>query len=127
MASTIQQQLTYHTKQAVKEIYGADLPDNQITIQETRKEFDGQLTVVVFPITRFSRKSPEATGNDIGAYLLRQLPELTAFNTIKGFLNLSLSDAYWISLFTTAVMQEKFGLFPANEIGRASCRERVYD
>ncbi|HWK59639.1 MAG TPA: arginine--tRNA ligase [Parapedobacter sp.] len=114
MGNTIQQQLIHHTKQAVKELYGADLPDHQITIQETRKEFEGQLTIVVFPITRFSGKSPEATGNDIGTYLLKQLPQLTAFNTIKGFLNLSLSDAYWISLFTTAIMQEKFGLFPAN-------------
>lgn len=114
MGNTIQQQLIHHTKQAVKELYGADLPDQQISIQETRKEFEGQLTIVVFPITRFSKKSPEATGNDIGNYLLEQLPQLTAFNTIKGFLNLSLSDAYWTSLFTTAIMQEKFGLFPAN-------------
>jgi len=114
MISTIQQQLIYHTKQAVNELYGADVPDHQITIQETRKEFEGQLTIVVFPLTRFSRKSPEATGNDIGSYLLKQLPQLTAFNTIKGFLNLTLSDAYWTSLFTTAVMHEKFGQFPAN-------------
>src|SRR5690606_21900510 len=114
MISTIQQHLIYHTKQAVNELYGADVPDHQITIQETRKEFEGQLTIVVFPLTRFSRKSPEATGNDIGSYLLKQLPQLTSFNTIKGFLNLTLSDAYWTSLFTTAVMHEKFGQFPAN-------------
>ncbi|HWK98652.1 MAG TPA: arginine--tRNA ligase [Parapedobacter sp.] len=114
MSNTIQQQLIYYTKQAVNELYGADLPDHQITIQETRKEFEGQLTIVVFPMTRFSRKSPENTGNDIGSYLLKQLPQLTAFNTIKGFLNLTLSDAYWTSLFTTAVMHEKFGQFPAN-------------
>src|SRR5690606_5041798 len=114
MGNTIQQQLIHHTKQAVSELYGANLPDHQITIQETRKEFEGQLTIVVFPMTRFSRKSPEATGNDIGSYLLKRLPQLTAFNTIKGFLNLSLSDAYWTSLFTTDVMQEKFGQFPAN-------------
>src|SRR5690606_29335786 len=114
MGNTIQQQLIHHTKQAVKELYGAELPDHQIAIQETRKEFEGQLTLVVFPITRFSRKSPEATGHDIGTYLLEQLPPLTAFNTIQGFLNLSLSDAYWTSLFTTAVMHEKFGQFPAN-------------
>ncbi len=114
MASTIQQQLIYHTKQAIKELYDADLPDHQLAIQETRKEFEGQLTIVVFPMTRFSKKSPEATGNDIGVYLLEHLPELTAFNTIKGFLNLSLSDAYWTSLFTTVIRQERFGRFPAN-------------
>ncbi|MFB2118653.1 arginine--tRNA ligase [Parapedobacter sp. 2B3] len=114
MASTIQQQLIYHTKQAIRELYDADLPDHQLAIQETRKEFEGQLTIVVFPMTRFSKKSPEATGNDIGVYLLEHLPELTAFNTIKGFLNLSLSDAYWTSLFTTVIRQERFGRFPAN-------------
>lgn len=114
MGNTIQQQLIYHTKQAVNELYGADLPEQQITIQETRKEFEGQLTLVVFPITRFSKKSPEATGADIGNYLLEQLPQLTAFNTIKGFLNLSLSDAYWATLFSSSIMGETFGQFPAN-------------
>lgn len=114
MASTIQQELIYHTQQAVKELYGTDLPDNQINIQETRKEFEGQLTIVVFPITRLSKKSPEATGNDIGTYLMERLPQLTAFNTIKGFLNLSLSDTYWATLFTTVVMGERFGQFPSN-------------
>ncbi|MEC3880857.1 arginine--tRNA ligase [Parapedobacter sp. 10938] len=114
MSNTIEQQLIYYTKQAINELYGADLPEHQIAIQETRKEFEGQLTIVVFPMTRFSKKSPEATGNDIGSYLLEQLPQLTAFNTIKGFLNLSLSDAYWTSLFTTAIIHGKFGRFPSN-------------
>src|SRR5690606_35564710 len=114
MASTIQQQLIYHTQQAVKELYGADIPNHQITVQETRKEFEGQLTIVVFPITRFSEKSPEATAADIGTYLLSHLPQLSVFNTIRGFLNLSLSDAYWTTLFTTVVMEERFRQFPSN-------------
>ena len=114
MADTIQEQLIYHTTQAVKELYDSDLPVNQITLQETRKEFDGQITIVVFPITRFSKKSPEATGAEIGAYLQRQIESIAAFNTIKGFLNISLSDAYWTSLFTTQIAAEGFGLFPAN-------------
>ncbi|MBK1441741.1 arginine--tRNA ligase [Parapedobacter sp. ISTM3] len=114
MVNTIQQQLIYHTQQAVKALYDSDIPENQLTIQETRKEFEGQLTIVVFPITRFSKKSPEVTGAEIGAYLKEQLPELAAFNTIKGFLNLSLSDAYWTDVFKTHIIGESFGKFPSN-------------
>lgn len=114
MAQTIQQQLIYYTTQAVKELYGSELPVNQITLQETRKEFDGQITVVVFPITRFSKKSPEATGAEIGAYLKERIESIVAFNTIKGFLNICLSDVYWTALFTTQLAQEGFGLFPTN-------------
>ena len=114
MTNTIQQQLIHHTKQAVRELYHAEIPETQLTVQETRKEFEGQLTIVVFPITRFSRKSPEATGDEIGAYLQERMTELAAFNTIKGFLNLSLSDAYWITLFTTQVTRESFGVFPSS-------------
>lgn len=109
MADTIQLQLIHYTKQAVKDLYQSDIPENQITIQETRKEFDGQLTIIVFPITRFSRKSPEATGAEIGAYLQQRMADLAAFNTIKGFLNLSLSDGYWTDLFKTQVSLESFG------------------
>lgn len=114
MANTLQQQLILLTQQAVKTLYQAAIPENQLTIQETRKEFDGQLTLIVFPITRFSKKSPEATGAEIGAYLQQQLPELSAFNTIKGFLNLTLADAYWTGLFNAEIAQAAFGRFPAN-------------
>lgn len=114
MANTIQEQLIRYTQQAVKELYHADIPDNQVTIQETRKEFEGQLTIVVFPITRFSKKSPEVTGAEIGGYLQERLPELTAFNTVKGFLNLGLSDAYWADLFNTQIMRGDFGVFQPN-------------
>ncbi|MFC3197782.1 arginine--tRNA ligase [Parapedobacter deserti] len=114
MTNTIQHQLIHYTKQAVGELYQADIPENQITIQDTRKEFEGQLTIVVFPITRYSKKPPEETGNELGAYLQERMAELASFNTIKGFLNLSLSDSYWVNLFTTQVAQENFGAFPAN-------------
>ncbi|WP_353185927.1 arginine--tRNA ligase [Parapedobacter lycopersici] len=114
MTQTIQQQLIHHIKQAVKTLFEGDLPEGQITLQETRKEFEGQLTAVIFPITRFSRKSPEATGDAIGQYLMRHLPEITSFNTIKGFLNISLSDVYWATLFTTHISAEGFGRHPSN-------------
>ncbi|WP_257656762.1 arginine--tRNA ligase [Parapedobacter lycopersici] len=114
MTQTIQQQLIHHIKQAVKTLFDGDLPEGQITLQETRKEFEGQLTAVIFPITRFSRKSPEATGEAIGQYLMQHLPEITSFNTIKGFLNISLSDTYWATLFTTHISAEGFGRLPSN-------------
>ena len=114
MIQTIQQQLTQHIKEAVKTLFGGDLPDSQLALQETRKEFEGQLTAVVFPITRFSRKSPEATGEAIGQYLMARMPEIVAFNTIKGFLNISLSDTYWTTFFTTHIESEGFGRFPSN-------------
>src|SRR5690606_4175264 len=85
-----------------------------VTLQETRKEFDGHITIVVFPVTRFSKKSPEQTGAEIGEYLKQQLPEIAAFNVIKGFLNISLSDAYWIRLMNTTLIRPAFGSFPSN-------------
>ncbi len=114
MANTIQQQLIAYTKQAVKELYLSDIADQQISLQETRREFEGQLTLVTFPFTRFSKKAPELTGQEIGDYLLSRIPAIASFNVIKGFLNLSLTDAYWADLFTTQVAQNGFGVFAPN-------------
>src|SRR5690606_38937739 len=71
-------------------------------------------TVVVFPVTRFSKKSPEQTGTEIGEWLSRNVQEIQGFNVIKGFLNISLSDAYWISMVNTQLVNSAFGSFPAN-------------
>ena len=114
MANTIRQQLIDHTKQAIRELYQADVPDHQVTLQETRKEFEGQLTVVTFPFTRISKKGPEQTGQEIGDYLLSAVPEIASFNIIKGFLNISLTDAYWTALFTSEIAKEGFGTFAPN-------------
>jgi arginyl-tRNA synthetase len=114
MINAIQQQLIRYTKQAVSELYHSDVPDHQITLQETRKEFEGQLTIVTFPFTRFSKKTPELTGQEIGNYLLPRIPAIASFNVIKGFLNINLSDAYWADLFTTAIARESFGTFEPN-------------
>src|SRR5690606_25262966 len=85
-----------------------------LTLQETRREFDGQLTVVVFPITRFSRKSPEQTAQALGEWVQARLPEIGSFNVVKGFLNLVLTDDYWIGLFNGAIVDPDFGVFPPN-------------
>jgi len=114
MINAIQQQLIEYTKQAVRELYQSDVPDHQITLQETRKEFEGQWTIVTFPFTRFSKKTPELTGQEIGAYLVPRISAIESFNVIKGFLNISLSDAYWADLFKTAITGKSFGTFGPN-------------
>jgi len=114
MANSIQQTLIAQTIQAVRELYDADIPESQVTLQETRKEFEGHITVVVFPITRFSKKSPEQTGEDIGEWLKVRVDEISDFNVIKGFLNISLSDQYWVTLVNTTLASPTFGSFPSN-------------
>lgn len=114
MANSIQQTLVEQTKAAVKALYGADIPEGQISLQETRKEFEGQMTIVTFPVTRFSKKSPEVTGTEIGEYLQQNISEITAFNVIKGFLNISLSDSFWISVLNNTIVKADFGQFPKN-------------
>lgn len=114
MANPIQETLIEQTVQAVKKLYGAEIPASQITLQETRKEFEGQITVVVFPITRYSKKSPEQTGQDMGAYLQERVADVAGFNVVKGFLNLSIADSYWIALVQQVLLKDNYGVFPAN-------------
>ncbi|MGJ1204104.1 arginine--tRNA ligase [Sphingobacterium lactis] len=114
MAKSIQELLIEKTVEAVHVLYGSEIPASQISFQETRKEFEGQITIVVFPVTRFSKKSPEVTGNEIGTYLQEQIADIAAFNVIKGFLNLSLSDSYWISLLNNTIVNEQFGVYEKN-------------
>lgn len=114
MANTIQQTLVEQTVAAVKALYGADIPESQISLQDTRKEFEGQITIVTFPVTRFSKKSPEQTGTEIGEYLKANVEAISVFNVIKGFLNISLSDSYWIALLNNTIAAADFGKFPAN-------------
>ncbi|WP_316811765.1 arginine--tRNA ligase [Pedobacter heparinus] len=104
----IEQQIIAATVAAVKELYNQDLPESQLSLQDTRPEFEGQLTIVVFPIVRFSKKSPEATAADVGGYLQQHLPEVTGFNVIKGFLNLSIADSYWLNLFNSTLLDPSF-------------------
>lgn len=113
MATEIESKLAGCVLKAVKDLYGAELSQNQLTFQETRKEFEGQLTLVTFPITRLSRKSPEQTGTEIGEVLQERIPEIASFNVIKGFLNISFSERYWIDLFTEVIRADDFGRFPA--------------
>jgi arginyl-tRNA synthetase len=110
----IEQYIIAATLAAVKALYNQELPENQISLQDTRPEFEGQLTIVVFPIVRFSKKSPEITANELGAYLQENVADITGFNVIKGFLNLSISEAYWLNLFNNEVLKPDFGLIPSS-------------
>ncbi|WP_354305946.1 arginine--tRNA ligase [Pedobacter sp. UYP1] len=110
----IQQHIITATINAVKELYNQDLPEAQVNLQDTRSEFEGEITIVVFPVVRFSKKSPEATANDLGEYLKEHIEEITAFNVVKGFLNLSIVSSYWVDLFQTDLLKESFGTIPSN-------------
>jgi len=86
-------------KEAVKILYNSEVTDDLIQIQETRKDFKGDFTLVVFPLLRFSKNTPENTGETIGNYLVDKFPAISGFNVIKGFLNLEISDTWWVEYF----------------------------
>ncbi|HVS91717.1 MAG TPA: arginine--tRNA ligase [Mucilaginibacter sp.] len=106
--------ITEAVVKAVKTLYQTDLNLADINLQETRKEFEGQVTLVTFPFTKFSRKSPEQTGTEIGEFLKDEVEEISAFNVIKGFLNISLSDAYWLGKFYSEILADDFAQFKPN-------------
>ncbi len=85
--------------EAVSVLYSSEVPGNLIQLQETRKEFKGDFTLVVFPLLRFSKNTPEKTGENIGNFLLESFPLVSGFNVVKGFLNLIISDKWWIQYF----------------------------
>lgn len=111
---TLEAQILAALPKAVSSLYQAEMAENQFNLQETRKEFEGQITVVTFPITRVSKKSPEQTGEEIGAYLQEHIPEIVGFNVIKGFLNLCISDEYWFNQLKSRYLNPNFGIAAAN-------------
>ncbi|HWV71693.1 MAG TPA: arginine--tRNA ligase [Pseudosphingobacterium sp.] len=102
------------TLQAIKKIYGEEILESAVTLQETRKEFDGQVTIVTFPFTRFSKKSPEQTGEAIGEYLVANSDDVEAYNVIKGFLNISLTDSFWLDQLDRQILRKDVGILPRN-------------
>ena len=99
--------------EAIKSLYGADFNAEKIQLQKTRKEFEGDFTLVVFPFLALSKKRPEDTAQEIGEFLKANQPVVSAFNVVKGFLNLSISTSYWIDLLTTIDKTEKWGTVEA--------------
>ena len=113
---TIEDKLIAGVQAAVKSLYGLEAPAQQVQLQKTREEFEGHLTVVVFPFVKAARKSPEMVGEDIGKYLVENLSDTVAkYNVVKGFLNLVISDAPWITLLNQINAEEKFGFTPVTE------------
>ena len=86
-------------KEAIGKLFNSDVSDDLIQLQETRKDFKGDFTLVVFPLLRFSKNTPEKTAETIGIYLVENFPPVSGFNVIKGFLNLEISDGWWIEFF----------------------------
>jgi arginyl-tRNA synthetase len=111
---TIENTIVQQIKSAVLALYQTDINVESIVIQETRKEFEGQVTAVTFPFTRISKKTPEQTGTEIGEFLKENVKEVADFNVIKGFLNLSITDSYWIDELLTNVHGNDFGQSPSN-------------
>jgi arginyl-tRNA synthetase len=102
------------TQKAIFELYQEEVAEGVINIQETRKEFEGQATIVVFPITKISKKSPEQTATEIGEYLVANVAEITKFNVVKGFLNLSITESYFLKQFNEEILSPDFGVYAPN-------------
>ena len=96
--------------QSVKTLYNIDIETSQIQIQKTKKEFEGDITVVVFPFAKAARKSPEGAGAEIGEFIVANNTMVSKFNVIKGFLNLSITPSYWLELLNSINADEHFGI-----------------
>ncbi|MDO8965882.1 arginine--tRNA ligase [Algoriphagus sp.] len=110
----IQENIIQGIQLAFQNIYNHDLPLDQIALAPTRKEFQGTYTFVVFPFLKISQVNPEATANQIGEYLKGNIPSVTGFNVVKGFLNLELNELVWVDLFQQIYSNPNFGQLPAN-------------
>lgn len=98
--------------EAIQALYGVQIDPETLQVQVTRKEFEGDYTLVVFPLLKVSKAAPEATGNAIGEWLRTNCPEIASYNTVKGFLNISFSAAWWHGLFAEIAGAEDFGQLP---------------
>ena len=112
----IETKITEAVKLIVEELYGQAVPEKMVQLQETRPEFEGQITLVVFPFTKMSHKAPEATAQEIGQKLQERLPEvISGFNAVKGFLNLSISSQQWIDILQEIYGNPTYGFKPVTE------------
>ena len=112
---TIEQQIITTAQQAVKTLYGQEVPEKMVQLQKTKREFEGNLTLVVFPFLKISRKKPEDTAQDIGEYIKQNCDAIADFNVVKGFLNLVIDSKAWIGLLNEMNSNPKFGEKPVTE------------
>ena len=108
----IESQITSAAQAAVKVLYGQDVPEKMVQLQKTRSNFEGNLTLVVFPFLKLSKKKPEETAQEIGDYLVANCKAVAKYNTVKGFLNLTVASAAWVELFNDINADEKYGEKP---------------
>lgn len=99
----------------VEKLWNAGIEESMVQLQKTRKEFDGDITLVVFPLVRFAKLSPEQTAGLLGEYLKAELREIDDFNVIKGFLNLKVSEKYWFEFISEVALQKTFGFRPVRD------------
>ena len=111
----IEEQLLQSAKEAIKALYGADVEDNLLQLQKTKKEFEGNLTLVVFPLLRTSKKKPEETAEEIGAWMAEHCDAIASYNVVKGFLNLVISQKAWLGLLNDIDGDAHFGEKTVNE------------
>ena len=112
---TIEQQIINAAQAAVKELYGQDVPEKMVQLQKTKKEFEGNLTLVVFPFLKISRKKPDETAREIGEYIKQNCEAIADFNAVGGFLNLVIDKKAWLALLNEMNLNEKFGEKPVTE------------
>ena len=112
---TIEQQIVVTAIAAVKELYGQDVPEKMVQLQKTRSEFEGNLTLVVFPFLKISHKKPEDTAQDLGKYIKDNCQAIADYNVVKGFLNLVIDKKAWLGLLNDMNANEKFGEKPVTE------------
>ena len=111
----IEQKLVASVIGGLKALYGQDVPAAQVQLQKTKKEFEGHLTLVVFPFLRMSKKGPEQTAQEIGEYLQANEPSVSTFNVIKGFLNLTIASSAWIELLNGIHADAQYGVVSATD------------
>ena len=111
----IEDKLVMSVINGLKALYGQDVPAAQVQLQKTKKEFEGHLTLVVFPFLRMSKKGPEQTAQEIGEYLKANEPSIAAFNVIKGFLNLTIASSAWIELLNDIHVDKQYGIVAATD------------
>ena len=112
---TIEQQIVATAIAAVKELYGQEVPEKMVQLQKTRSEFEGNLTLVVFPFLKISHKKPEDTAQDLGKYIKDNCQAIADYNVVKGFLNLVIDKKAWLGLLNEMNANEKFGEKPITE------------
>ncbi len=112
---SIEQIIREQIVEAIEKCYQQKIEPSLVQLQNTRKEFDGDITIVVFPFVRMSKKSPEHTAAEIGDYLQQNVTEVSSYNVVKGFLNLVISADYWISILNSVTSSEKYGITEPTE------------